>query len=47
MHFNQNRKASQAVGRGYSRSWFVSIDVRDPATSVVTPPDLPLVGLAA
>lgn len=28
MHFNQNRKASQAVGRGYSRSWFVGIDVR-------------------
>ena len=27
MHFNQNRKASQAVGRGYSRNWFVSIDV--------------------
>ncbi|KAI0702864.1 hypothetical protein BC835DRAFT_21604 [Cytidiella melzeri] len=26
MHFNQNRKASQAIGRGYSRSWFVSID---------------------
>lgn len=27
MHFNQNRKATQAVGRGYSRSWFVGIDV--------------------
>ncbi|KAI0347227.1 hypothetical protein BDW22DRAFT_1425283 [Trametopsis cervina] len=26
MHFQQNRKASQASGRGYSRSWFVSID---------------------
>ena len=30
MHFNQNRKASQAVGRGYSRSWFVGIDVCSP-----------------
>ncbi|CDO71284.1 hypothetical protein BN946_scf184908.g41 [Trametes cinnabarina] len=26
MHFRQNRKASQAVGRGYSRSWFISLD---------------------
>ncbi|GJE84174.1 hypothetical protein PsYK624_002500 [Phanerochaete sordida] len=26
MHFNQNRKLSQAGGRGYSRSWFVGID---------------------
>ncbi|KAI0770816.1 hypothetical protein BC629DRAFT_1583389 [Irpex lacteus] len=26
MHFAQNRKAAQANGRGYSRSWFVSID---------------------
>ncbi|KAI0092732.1 hypothetical protein BDY19DRAFT_925885 [Irpex rosettiformis] len=26
MHFAQNRKASQANGRGYNRSWFVSID---------------------
>lgn len=29
MHFAQNRQAAQANGRGYSRSWFVSIDVRD------------------
>lgn len=28
MHFAQNRKASQAAGRGYSRGWFVPIDVR-------------------
>ncbi|THH02751.1 hypothetical protein EW026_g162 [Hermanssonia centrifuga] len=26
MHFRQNRKASQAAGRGYSRSWFITID---------------------
>ncbi|KAI0375573.1 hypothetical protein BV20DRAFT_984328 [Pilatotrama ljubarskyi] len=26
MHFRQNRKASQAVGRGHSRSWFVSLE---------------------
>ncbi|PCH41107.1 hypothetical protein WOLCODRAFT_137194 [Wolfiporia cocos MD-104 SS10] len=26
MHFRQNRKASQAVGRGHSRSWFVSVE---------------------
>ena len=27
MHFAQNRKASQANGRGYSRGWLVGIDV--------------------
>ena len=27
MHFRQNRKASQAVGRGHSRSWFVTMEV--------------------
>ncbi|EIW82099.1 hypothetical protein CONPUDRAFT_136662 [Coniophora puteana RWD-64-598 SS2] len=26
MHFKQNRKASQNVGRGHSRSWFVNLD---------------------
>ncbi|KZT12516.1 uncharacterized protein LAESUDRAFT_718777 [Laetiporus sulphureus 93-53] len=26
MHFRQNRRASQAVGRGHSRSWFVSVE---------------------
>ncbi|KAI0677557.1 hypothetical protein C8Q78DRAFT_1003278 [Trametes maxima] len=26
MHFRQNRKASQAIGRGHSRSWFVSLE---------------------
>ena len=26
-HFRQNRKANQAASRGYSRSWFISIDV--------------------
>ncbi|KAI0771561.1 hypothetical protein BD413DRAFT_549604 [Trametes elegans] len=26
MHFRQNRKASQAVGRGHSRSWFASLE---------------------
>ncbi|OBZ70297.1 Uncharacterized protein C4G9.04c [Grifola frondosa] len=26
MHFRQNRKASQAVGRGHSRSWFVGVE---------------------
>ncbi|KAI9063314.1 hypothetical protein FKP32DRAFT_1628211 [Trametes sanguinea] len=26
MHFRQNRKASQAVGRGHSRSWFISLE---------------------
>ncbi|EJF61180.1 hypothetical protein DICSQDRAFT_86616 [Dichomitus squalens LYAD-421 SS1] len=26
MHFRQNRKATQAVGRGHSRSWFVSLE---------------------
>jgi len=26
MHFRQNRKTGQAVGRGHSRSWFISID---------------------
>lgn len=28
MHFRQNRKAGQAVSRGHSRSWFVSVEVR-------------------
>lgn len=28
MHFRQNRKANQNVGRGHSRSWFVAVDVR-------------------
>jgi pre-mRNA cleavage complex 2 protein Pcf11 len=27
MHFRQNRKASQSVGRGYSRSWFLGTEV--------------------
>lgn len=27
MHFRQNRKASQAVGRGHSRSWFITMEV--------------------
>jgi pre-mRNA cleavage complex 2 protein Pcf11 len=27
MHFRQNRKASQDIGRGHSRSWFVTVDV--------------------
>ncbi|GBE79674.1 hypothetical protein BKA93DRAFT_758248 [Sparassis latifolia] len=26
MHFRQNRKASQAVGRGHSRGWFISVE---------------------
>ncbi|KAI0952130.1 hypothetical protein AcV7_008030 [Taiwanofungus camphoratus] len=26
MHFRQNRKASQAVGRGHSRSWFIGVE---------------------
>ena len=28
MHFRQNRRATLAVGRGHSRSWFISIQVR-------------------
>ncbi len=28
MHFRQNRKADQNSGRGYSRSWFVAVEVR-------------------
>ena len=27
MHFRQNRKANQSVGRGHSRSWFVDVEV--------------------
>jgi len=26
MHFRQNRKASQSVGRGHSRSWFLGVE---------------------
>jgi hypothetical protein len=28
MHFRQNRKANQNIGRGHSRSWFVDLHVR-------------------
>ena len=28
MHFRQNRKANQNIGRGHSRSWFVTLEVR-------------------
>ena len=27
MHFRQNHKASQNIGRGHNRSWFVGTDV--------------------
>lgn len=27
MHFRQNRKASQSVGRGHSRGWFLGVEV--------------------
>lgn len=27
MHFRQNRKANQNLGRGHSRSWFVGVEV--------------------
>lgn len=36
MHFNQNRKLSQAGGRGFSRSWLVGIDVRAFARACVS-----------
>ena len=29
MHFRQNRKANQNMGRGHSRSWFVTLEVRN------------------
>jgi pre-mRNA cleavage complex 2 protein Pcf11 len=29
MHFRQNRKASQSVGRGHCRSWFLGVEVSD------------------
>lgn len=28
MHFRQNRKANQNIGRGHSRSWFTGLEVR-------------------
>jgi pre-mRNA cleavage complex 2 protein Pcf11 len=28
MHFRQNRKATQNIGRGHSRSWFIELEVR-------------------
>ena len=28
MHFRQNRKANQNIGRGHSRSWFIGIEVK-------------------
>jgi hypothetical protein len=27
MHFRQNRKANQNIGRGHSHSWFVALEV--------------------
>ena len=27
IHFRQNRKANQNIGRGHSRSWFIGIEV--------------------
>lgn len=27
MHFRQNRKANQNIGRGHSRSWFIGVEV--------------------
>lgn len=36
MHFRQNRKAGQAVGRGYSRSWLISMEVRQMSVFVVS-----------
>jgi outer membrane protein TolC len=30
MHFRQNCKANQSLGRGHSRSWFVNLDVQLP-----------------
>lgn len=32
MHFRQNRKANQHIGRGHSRSWFVALEVSFPFT---------------
>jgi pre-mRNA cleavage complex 2 protein Pcf11 len=31
-HFAQNRKANQETGRGHSRAWFVSVEVRAPSS---------------
>jgi hypothetical protein len=28
MHFRQNCKANQNIGRGHSRSWFIGIEAR-------------------
>lgn len=37
MHFRQNRKAIQNVGRGHCRSWFITVDVgSSPAEYIVT-----------
>jgi pre-mRNA cleavage complex 2 protein Pcf11 len=27
MHFRQNRKANQNIGRGHSRGWFAALEV--------------------
>jgi pre-mRNA cleavage complex 2 protein Pcf11 len=35
MHFRQNRKASQSVGRGYSRSWFLGAEVSSARLPIV------------
>jgi pre-mRNA cleavage complex 2 protein Pcf11 len=35
MHFRQNRKASENIGRGHSRSWFVGADVSSLSLSLV------------
>lgn len=42
MHFRQNRKANQNIGRGHSRSWFIGVEVRQSIllSSVLSGPNL-------
>ena len=48
MHFRQNRKMAQAVGRGHSRSWFIGLEVRLLVQRTKHFPGLfPRIGLAA
>lgn len=32
LHFRQNKRAGQSAGRGYTRSWFVGVEVRTHAS---------------
>ena len=45
MHFRQNRKANQNIGRGHSRSWFIGIEVSVIHRPIILSTETNLLGL--